>query len=720
MTVDLEQLLARMSWEQKLLQLQIVWRRDAAERDELVRRGLGSTFWPPSAAETNRLQRIAVEETELGIPLLIALDVVHGQFTIFPTPLAQAASFDPSVAEDDARVSAAEARANGVNWTFSPMVDVTRDPRWGRVVEGCGEDVHLGSVFAAAKVRGYQGADPAEGVAACLKHFVAYGAAEAGRDYNTTDVSDRRLRETYLETFRAGIARGALTVMAAFNALNGHPMHAHRALLTGVLREEWGFDGVVVGDADGVAQLVDHGIAVDERAAIVLAIEAGVDVVMGGALLVDEEGVALLSRDELSEDRVDEAVRRVLSLKQRLGLFERPYVDAASAVTAPTAEHRALARRAAERSAVLLANDGALPLPRQGRILLAGPYAHSRDHLGAWVQHFAAPVRESLAEALAAELPGVEWDVQPGADFFSATDAELAAVAARAAEADLVVLAVGEPSTLSGEAASRADISLPEAQRRLIHAVADTGARIAVVLATGRPLVVEDWIERVDAVLCGWHGGVEAPAALAAVLSGRANPAGRVPMTFPRAVGQIPIHHDHERTGRPARTGGALLTGAALELAGPNNTDDHYTSKYLDLPLGPRFGFGHGLSYTTFALGPVAVSPAVLTRAGLVADGLEVSVTVRNTGDRDGDDVLMLFVTDEVASATQPVRRLRGFRRVPLRRGETADVSFRLTADDLSFWADGTTRRLEAGDFTLAVGDGTSETATRVHLREES
>ncbi|MDP9884538.1 beta-glucosidase [Sinomonas atrocyanea] len=713
--MDIEDLLSRMSWEQKLGQLQIVWRKDPAEQRALVKGGLGAVFWPPSAAATNELQRIAVEETELGIPLLIALDVVHGQFTIFPTPLAQAASFDPEVARSDARASAEEARAAGVNWTFSPMVDVTRDPRWGRVVEGFGEDVFLASGLAAAKVAGYQGSGLAEEttVASCLKHFVAYGAAEAGRDYNTTDISERRLRETYLETFRVGVEQGAASVMAAFNSLNGRPMHANRRLLTGVLKEEWGFDGLVVGDADGVAQLVDHGVAADEREAIRLAIEAGVDVVMGGTLLVDAEGTPLLSPGELSQERVDDAVRRVLRLKERLGLFDRPFVDESREATAATAERRATARGAAERCIVLLKNDPGrgrerLPLPPRGRILLAGPYARSLDHLGAWVQRFATPVAAGLADALAAELPGVDWDVAEGADFFDPSEEAVAEAVERAREADLVVLAVGEPSRISGEASSRSDIALPGAQSRLIQAVAATGVPVVVVLVTGRPLVVEDWIDRVDSVLCTWHLGLEAPAAIAAALSGRVNPGGRVPMTFPRAVGQIPIYHDHERTGRPPQLDGMVLPDEQAEFAGPNNTFDYYTSKFIDLPLGPRFDFGHGLSYTTFELSDLTVSPDRLREQDDGAGTAEVSVTVRNTGTVDGDDVVLLFVTDAVASVAQPVRRLRGYRRVALPAGGSARLSFTLAVDDLCFWADGTHRITEPGEFSITVSDGAS------------
>ena len=366
---------------------------------------------------------------------------------------------------------------------------------------------------------------------------------------------------------------------------------------------------------------------------------------------------------------------------------------------------------------MLLTNGGALPLPQTGRVLLAGPYARSLDHLGTWVQHFASPVTESLADALATELPHVDWEVLDGCDFFDASDAAIEEAVERAADADLVVLAVGEPSRISGEASSRADIALPEAQRRLIHAIADAGARVVVVLATGRPLVVEDWIERVDATLCVWHLGSEAPAAIARTLSGRVSPGGRVPMTFPRAVGQVPIHYDHERTGRPPRTGGALLPETIAGFAGPNNTDDYYTSKFLDLPLGPRFDFGHGLAYTTFALDGFGLSRDVVSVAQAEA-GVDATVRVTNTGDRTGDDVVMLFVTDEVASVTQPVRRLRGFTRVTLEPGESVTVAFRIEADDLRFWADGQHRVLEPGDFTLTVSDGTHEHRLGVRLEE--
>lgn len=720
----LEELLARMSWADKLAQLQIIWRRDEQDALALARGGIGALFWPQSAERTNALQRAAVEESAHGIPLLIGLDVVHGQLTIFPTPLAQAASFDVGVTEADARVSAREARSGGVNWTFSPMVDVTRDPRWGRVVEGFGEDPFLASAFGAAKVRAYQGGDlsASDALAACLKHFVAYGAAEAGRDYNTTDVSWRRLRETYLAPFCAGVAAGAASVMAAFNSLNGTPMHANARLLTDVLAGEYEFRGVVVGDAEGVAQLVAHGVAADDADAVRLSLSAGLDVVMGGPELA-ADGVTLLEPNAVDAARIDDAVLRVLRLKQALGLFENPYTDAAAEHSAPTPETLQLAQDAAERCLVLLKNDGGL-LPvaaTDRRILVTGPYATSTDHLGAWVQHFGAPAG-SLEDALRAQLPGATWTSSGGADFLEPSDELIAEAAELARGQDLVIIAVGEPSSISGEASSRSDIRLPGAQERLIHAIADTGVPFIVLLATGRPLVVEDWIDRAPAVLLTWHLGTRGPEAIARVVSGAVNPGGRVPMTFPRSVGQIPIHHDHESTGRPARTGGSLAVQRwDVGLQGPNNLDDYYTSKFLDLERGPRFAFGHGLSYTSFAVAAASV-PASTISIGELRDGarLTVSATIRNTGDRDGDDVVFAYLADPVATVAQPVRRLRGFARVSVPAGANKRVAFDLGWDDLGFWNDENDYVVEAGELVITITDGTDSHPHQVTITDES
>lgn len=721
-TPDLDRLLARMTWTDKLAQLQILWRRDPDDALALARGGIGALFWPQSAAQTNALQRAAIEESPHGIPLLIGLDVIHGQFTIFPTPLAQAASFDMAVAEADARVSAAEARSGGVNWTFSPMVDVTRDPRWGRVVEGFGEDPFLAAAFGSAKVRAYQGDDLAasDAIAACLKHFVAYGAAEAGRDYNTTDVSSRRLREVYLTPFHAGVDAGAASVMAAFNSLNGRPMHAHRRLLHDLLTDEYGFGGVVVGDAEGVAQLVAHGVARDEADAVRQALSAGLDIVMGGTELATPDGY-FIEPSAVDAARIDDAVMRVLRLKARLGLFENPYTDASTERSSPTPATLRLAQRAAERCVVLLKNDEhVLPVASgANRILLTGPYAASSDHLGAWVQHFGAGAG-SLADALSAELPEATWTVIPGVDFLEPSDADIRAAAVLAAQHDLVILAVGEPSSLSGEASSRADIRLPGDQEKLIHAIADTGVPFIVVLATGRPLVVEDWIDRAHTVLLTWHLGTRGPEAIARAMSGAVSPGGRVPMTFPRAVGQIPIHHDHERTGRPAQTGGSLAVERwDVGLQGPNNLDDYYTSKFLDLERGPRFAFGHGLSYTRFSVDTATISTHEVSLAAL-RDGarIAVSATVRNIGDRDGDDVLFAYLADPVASLAQPVQRLRGFSRVTLEADTTTTVSFELGWDELGFWGDDERFVVEPGEFVITLTDGTSSELVRVVVTE--
>ncbi|MCR2808533.1 MULTISPECIES: glycoside hydrolase family 3 N-terminal domain-containing protein [unclassified Microbacterium] len=706
-----EELLAGMTWSQKLAQLQILWRRDQDDALALARGGIGALFWPQSAERTNALQRAAIEESAHGIPLLIGLDVLHGQFTIFPTPLAQAASFDRSVPAADARISAAEARSGGVNWTFAPMLDVTRDPRWGRVVEGFGEDSFLAAALGAAKVAAYQGDDltAADALAACVKHFVAYGAAEAGRDYNTTDVSRRRLRETYLEPFRSAVAAGAASVMAAFNSLNGTPMHAHRRLLTDVLKAEYGFEGVVVGDADGVAQLVRHGVARDEADAVHQSLAAGLDIVMGGPELAGD-GVPLIERGAVDAARIDDAVLRVLRLKKALGLFQNPFADAAAERTAPTPQTLRTAQDAAERCVVLLKNQGAvLPLPAgTQRILLTGPYATSTDHLGAWVQHFGAQAG-TLADALRAELPEATWTVASGAEFLGPSDADIREAVLLAAQSDLVLIAVGEPSSISGEAGSRADIRLPGDQEHLIQAIADTGVPFVVILITGRPLVVEAWIDRAPAALLAWHLGTRGPEAIARVVAGAVNPGGRVPMTFPRAAGQIPIHHDAENTGRPARTGGSMAVHRwDVGLQGPNNLDDYYTSKFLDLERGPRFAFGHGLSFTTFCLEAASLSTSKIPCTELRAGArVVVSASVRNVGERDGDDVVLVYLSDPVASLAQPVQRLRGFRRVAVAAGEAGAVSFELGVDDLGFWDDEDRFVLEPGELVLTVTDGT-------------
>jgi beta-glucosidase len=714
----IDRLLAEMTPAEKLGQLQIVFRPELDDAAALVREGVGSMFWPRSAAAVNVLQRVAVEETRLGIPVLVGLDVIHGQRTTAPVPLAQGATFDPMLVQQLAALAAAEARSAGVTWTFSPMIDVSFDPRWGRVVEGFGEDAHLTAVMGRAMVRGYQGSalSSSHAIAATAKHFVAYGQPEGGRDYNTADVSEHRLRNVYFEPFRAVVEEGAASVMAAFNTVAGRPMHANRRLLTEVLKQEWGFGGVVVGDADGVRNLVPHGVAEDIADAVSQAFAAGLDVEMGGA-------PSQLSPDELARlvaPRVDDAVARVLALKEALGLFDHPYLDEGAEITAPTDSSRAAVRRAAARSCVLLENDGTLPLRAPARVLLTGPYAESTDHLGAWTQSFAAPAA-SIADELHARWPEAEVRVVPGVGFIDDDASGIPDVVHAAHEADLVLVFAGEPSALSGEAASRSDLRLPGRQEELIAAVAAAGVPFVVVLENGRPLVMSDWIDVAPAVLEAWHGGTEAAAAIVDVLLGDEDPAGRLPMSFPRAVGQIPVHYAHENTGRPATTGGAMTTEFEdIGLHGPDNVKEKYTSKYLDLDLGPQFAFGHGSSYATFTHGRATLSREELS-AGDIREGASATLTVgvTNSSDRPGDEVIQVYVEDVVASVAPPVRRLLAFERRTLAPGETAVFSFDLGRDELGFWTTESVTAafvVEPGLFRLHVGS-TLETTQAVELR---
>lgn len=692
-------LLAQMTTRDKLGQLQIVFRPKLEDTMEVVRAGVGSIFWPRSAAATNELQRVAVEETRLGIPVLIGLDVIHGQRTIAPVPLAQAATFDPALVEELAALAAAEARSGGVTWTFSPMADISRDPRWGRVVEGFGEDVHLTNAMVRAMVRGYQGDDLSSpsSIAATAKHYVAYGAPEGGRDYNSVDASEHQLRNVFLEPFRAAVDEGAASIMAAFNTVAGVPMHINRRLLTGVLKDEWGFAGVVVGDADGVRNLLPHRVAADEAEAVRLAYEAGLDVEMGG-VPADLSDADLLLIDGA---RLDDAVARVLALKELLGLFENPYADEDAEITAPTETSRRLVRRAAARASVLLRNDGTLPLASPRRVLLTGPYADSTDHLGAWTQHFGARAG-TIADELRTRLPDAVLEVIPGGDFLSDDDSGISTVVDAARSAEVVVICAGEPSALSGEAASRSDLRLPGKQADLIRAVAATGIPFVVVLESGRPLVVADWIDHAPAVLAAWHGGTEAPAAIVDVLFGDEDPAGRLPVSWPRSVGQIPIHYAHENTGRPATTGGTLtIDEADVGLHGPDNLMDKFTSKYLDLDLGPQFSFGHGASYATFEHGMPTVSDEQVAVTDLESGATAtLSVQVTNTSARTGDEVVQVYVEDVVATVAPPVRRLVAFERRTLAAGETATLSFEIGVDQLGFW------RTDAAEPALTVEPG--------------
>ncbi len=709
-----DSVLARMTLDEKLGQLNqpgsegVVATGPAARAagEEDVRAGrVGSFLSVNGAATTRRLQRIAVEESRMGIPLLFGNDVVHGFRTIFPVPLAEAASWDPAAVERAARAAAVEAAAHGINWTYAPMVDVTRDPRWGRIVEGSGEDPFLGSAMAAARVRGFQGRDLADpgSLLATVKHFAAYGGAEAGKDYNVADVSERTLREVYLPPYRAAVDAGAGSVMAAFNEVNGVPMHAHGALIDGVLRGEWGWDGVLLSDYTGITEMISHGVAADSAEAAALAMGAGVDVDMVSrsyALKLP----ALIRSGAVPQARVDEAVRRVLRAKYRLGLFADPYARSDTArerarTLAP--EALAEARDMARRCIVLLRNaprNGApvLPLRRDLRtVAVIGPLADdSVSSLGGWAAAGRPGDVVTVLAGIRAALPGARVVYARGADHEAVDTSGIAAAARLARGADATVLVLGEHRDMSGEGRSRTTLELPGVQQRLAEAVYAAGRPTVTVLMNGRPLSVGWLAEHAPALVEAWYPGVQTGPAVADVLFGDYNPGGKLPVTFPRNVGQVPIYHGARRTGRPP------------DPAAPFANKDAYTSKYFDVPWTPLFPFGHGLSYTTFRYGAPRLGAASITPA----DSLVVSVEVTNTGTRAGDEVVQLYVRDPVASVTRPVRELRGFRRVRLEPGETRTVAFTLTADDLAFYDAAMRRVVEPGEFTVHVGGSSADT----------
>lgn len=670
----------------------------AASEEQIASGGIGSILGTHGAELTCRLQKIAVENTRLGIPLLFASDVIHGHRTIFPVPLGESASFDVEEVRIAARHAAVEAAAHGIHWTYAPMVDISRDPRWGRVVEGAGEDPYLGSAMAAARVRGFQGDDLAapDTLLATAKHFVGYGAAEGGRDYDVADISERTLHELHLPPFQAAVEAGAESVMAAFNEVAGVPMHAHRGLIEGVLRGQWGWDGVLVSDYTGVLELIPHGVAADREEAGRLGIRAGVDVDMVSEIYLKDLPAAV-EAGRVPMAQVDAAVRRVLNAKYRLGLFEDPYRycsdPARQEALTLTAEQRAAARRMAHKSFVLLENEGGvLPLSDSVRTLaVIGPLSdHRRSMLGNW----AVAGREEDAITPLAALKSRLGDrtrliVARGADIEGDDTSGFDEAVRAARQADAVVMFLGEHPDMSAEAHNRTSLDLPGVQEQLALAVAATGKPVVVVLLNGRPLSIGALQGKVPAILEAWFPGVEGGPAIVDTLFGDVNPSGKLPMTFPRNVGQVPIYYAHKNTGRPP------------------SEEDKYTSKYIDVHWTPLYPFGHGLSYTSFAYDQLAIAEPVLRAQGR-ALAQRVSVRVANTGDRAGDEVVQLYLRDDVASITRPVRQLRGFRRVSLAPGESTTVTFDLGFDDLAMLDADMQRVVEPGSFTVFVGGSSS------------
>src|SRR5213594_2342794 len=678
---NLDSLLARMTLEEKLGQLNLLSAngRASPEQMQLVRAGkLGGLFNVMGAENTTPVQRIAVTESRLKIPLLFGLDVIHGYRTIFPIPLGEASSFDPDAAEATARAAGQEAAAAGISWTYAPMVDIARDPRWGRIAEGSGEDPYLGSLMAAARVKGFQ-----ETIFATAKHFAGYGAAEAGREYNTTEITERTMREIYLPPFKAAVDAGVASVMSAFNDIAGVPASGNAWLTDAVLRREWGFTGFVVSDWTSVAELMNHGVAGSQAEAGRRALTAGVDMDMQSSIYVDSLA-ALVRSNRIPLAVVDSAVMRILRAKLRLGLFRDPY----RARTVPAnAELHALARRVAGETIVLLKNERSLlPLTKAGTIAVIGPLADNKEEpLGPWHT-------QGRAEDVVSVLQGIKTKVQTvlyaqGAGIEDTSTAGFAAAVAAARQARVAILVLGERGDMSGEAASRSSLGLPGVQQQLLEAVAATGTPVVLVLMNGRPLILEWASDHVPAIVETWFLGIEAGNATADVLFGDVNPSGRLPVTFPRALGQVPLYYNHRNTGRPPD---------------PNNK---FTSKYLDVPVTPRYPFGFGLSYTTFGYSNLGLSRA----RARVSDTVTATVTVTNTGNREGTEVVQLYVRDEVASVSRPVRELKAFRRVTLKPGESRAVDLRVAVRDLWFIGLDMKPVVEPGTFRVFVGPNSVE-----------
>lgn len=721
----IDRLMSEMNTIEKIGQLNLITPGGHAATGAVVNEGVerkirdglvGGVFGLADARELREFQKLAVEGSRLGIPILFAMDVIHGHRTIFPIPLGLSCSWNMETVRRGARIAAKEAAAEGIRQAYAPMIDIGRDPRWGRIAECPGEDPLLASRYAEAMVKGYQGDDltAVDSVMACLKHFVAYGACEGGRDYNNADVSPRRLHDVYLAPFKAGVRAGAGSIMASFNAVNGRPMHANGDLLTGVLRDAWGFDGIVVSDYTGVLEMIDHGLG-DLSRVSAEALKAGVDQDMVSEGYV---GTILASLEEgrVTIEEIERGCRRVLVAKERLGLLDDPfrYLDEGrAAVSVSLPEHLALARETAAECCVLLKNDGVLPLARRGRVALVGPLADDwRNMLGTWAvagaHEKSIPV---LAGMRAVGGDGVEIIHAKGANLvedrelgrrlnvhgeivvYDLQDPESMLIKAveAARDSDVVVAVVGEAREASGEASSMADPSLPENQKRLIRALKATGKPLVLLVLTGRPLVLREEAEAANALLIGWFGGSEAGNAFADVLFGDRNPSGKLSTTFPHALGQIPVFHARESSGRPYQ--------------GPIDGFAKFRSCYLDAPVEGLFPFGFGLSYTRFALGTPDFDK---TRLKGDDDLLTITVKLTNVGDRPGAEVVQLYLSDPVASLAQPIKRLIDFEKVALAPGESRDVVFKIGTDALRFHkAESLTRytwEWEPGEFVFGIG----------------
>lgn len=722
----IDSLLARMTLDEKIGQMNLPVGADIVTGDimnsdigaDIAAGRVGGVFNMKGCGKIREYQRIAVENSRLGIPLIFGMDVVHGYETVFPSPLALSCSWDMDAIEECARIAASEASAAGICWTFSPMVDISREPRWGRVAEGAGEDPRLGAEIARAMVRGYQGRnmEADDEIMACVKHFALYGAPEGGRDYNTVDMSRQRMFNEYFEPYKAAAEEGAGSFMTSFNVVDGIPASGNRWLFTDVLRDLWGFDGFVVTDYAAINEMMVHGQGGPDDVSK-MAVDAGVDMDMaGGSYLATLKN--LVASGKVSEEQIDTAVRRILEAKYRLGLFDNPYKyinPEREATQIYTQANREAARRIAAETFVLLKNNGnLLPLSADGKIALIGPLADAATHMQGMWSVAAVPgrnrsLRTAFAEAMAdssrlfyakgANLYD-DAEMEAGASMANCIRdprpaGELVAEALAVAEkADVIVAALGEGAESSGESASRAFLQLPGNQMELLKALVATGKPVVLLNFSGRPTVMTYEAENVPAVMNVWYAGSEGADAIADVVFGKVSPSGKLTASMPRSVGQIPLYYNHLNTGRPRSDGPAVF--------------EKYRSNYLDSPVTPLFPFGYGLSYTTFAYGPMKLSSAAMAPDGSVV----VSVPVANTGSRAAAEVVQLYVRDLVASMSRPVKELKHFERVELQPGETKTVSFTITPADLSFYNSNLEFVLEPGEFDIMVGPSSAEVQT--------
>lgn len=726
MNAFIDDLMGKMTLQEKLGQLNLPASDDIVTGEaknsnigERVAKGdVGGVFNIKGAAKIRDLQRVAVEESRLGIPLIFGMDVIHGYQTVFPIPLALSCSWDMDAIEKSARIAAKEASASGIAWTFSPMVDISRDPRWGRMSEGSGEDPYLGSEIAKAMVKGYQGDLTADDeIMACVKHFALYGAPEAGRDYNTVDMSRGRMFNEYFAPYKAAVEAGAGSVMTSFNTVDGIPATGNHWLLTELLRDKWGFDGFVVTDYTAIAEMIDHGMG-DLQDVSALALKAGTDMDMVADGFLGTLGKSL-AEGKVSQDDIDRAVRRILEAKYRLGLFDNPYKYAdpkREATELYTPENRAEARRIAAETFVLLKNEGnILPLKKQGKIAVVGPLGNTRANMpGTWsvaadfdrYKSLYEGIKDAVgnkAEVVYAKGSNLESDpvLEANATMFGRemrdprSEEELLAEAlATVADADVIVAAMGESSEYSGESSSRTELELPATQRRLMEALLATGKPVVMLNFSGRPTVMSWEAENVPAILNVWFGGSEAADAIADVVFGDVNPSGRLSATMPRSLGQVPIYYNHLNTGRP--------------LAADAKGFVKFRSNYLDVPNTPLYPFGYGLGYTTFDYSPVRLSADTLTGDG----SLTATVTVKNTGSREGTETVQMYIRDLVGSVSRPVKELKGFERITLAPGESRDVTFTVTPEMLKFYNFNLDFVNEPGDFDLMVGPNSAEVST--------